>query len=69
MATDIKNIRITRCEYHEPEIVAQKIYKLNSLGESIWGCIKECPDVHCEYNLNPKQEGLRYSIFGRTSVW
>ena len=68
MVTDIKDIRIAHCEYQGLERVAQKIYRMNSLNEPVWGCIVECPDVHCEYNLNPKQEGLRYNIFGRTGV-
>lgn len=53
---------------HALDEVSQEIYRTNSIGEPVWGCIGKCY-IDCEYNLNPKTETYRHNMYGRTSVW
>jgi hypothetical protein len=65
------NLRVSNCEFGDPERqckVSQKIYGLNSLEESVWGCIGECPIIECDFNLHPAQEEHRRSVYGRTNI-
>lgn len=63
-----QSLRVINCEFGRSNVY-QKQYGTNSIGESVWGCITECPYVFCEYNLNYKTEGLRRNLFGRAGPW